>query len=58
MLANFHMCGIILMSTAVLNMLTRNASPRGPMWVMCPMFSLSGSCELLFYFVLLPLELL
>ena len=27
----FHMCGIILLLRAVLNMLVRNASPRGPM---------------------------
>ena len=30
MLANFHMCGIMLSLRAVLNMLVRNASPRGP----------------------------
>ena len=29
MLANFHMCGIMLMSRAVFNMLVRNASPKG-----------------------------
>ena len=43
MLANLHMCGII--------MLLRNVSPRGPMCfrsVRCLMFSLSGPCELLF----------
>ena len=38
MLANFHMCGIVLLLRAVLNMLLRNATPRGPM---CLMFSLS-----------------
>ena len=26
----------------------RNACPRGPLWFMCLMFSLSGPCELLF----------
>ena len=31
MLANFHVCGIILVLRAVFNMLVRNASPRGPM---------------------------
>ena len=31
MLANFHMCGIILLLRVVFNMLVRNASPRGPM---------------------------
>ena len=29
MLANFHMCIIILVLRAVFNMLVRNASPRG-----------------------------
>ena len=29
--ANLHMCGIILVLRAVFNMLVRNASPRGPM---------------------------
>ena len=33
MLANFHMCGIMLVLTAVFNMLVRNASPRGPMYI-------------------------
>ena len=31
MLANFHMCGIMLVLRAVFNMLVRNARPRGPM---------------------------
>ena len=48
MLANFHMCGIMLVLRAVFNMLVRNASPRGPMCFMYRMFSLSGPCELLF----------
>ena len=48
MLANFHMCGIMLVLRAMLNMLVRNASPRGPMCFRCLMFSLSGPCELLF----------
>ena len=46
MLANFHMCGIMLGIRAVFNMLRRNASPRGPMCFRCLMFSLSGPCEL------------
>ena len=54
-LANFHMCGIMLVLRAVSNMLVRNASPRGPMCFSCLMFSLSGPCELLFLFILLPL---
>ena len=48
MLANFHMCGIMFLFRAVLNMLVRNASPRGPMRFRCLMFSLPGPCELLF----------
>ena len=58
MLANFYMCGIMLVLRADFNMLVRNASPRGPMCFRCLMFSLSGPCELLFLlcvFVLLPL---
>ena len=30
-LANFHMCGVMLVLRSVFNMLVRNASPRGPM---------------------------
>ena len=48
MLANFHMCGIMLVLRTVFNMLVRNASPRGPMCLRCLMFNLSGPCELLF----------
>ena len=40
MLANFHMCGIMLVLRAVFNMLARNASPRGPMCFRCLMFNL------------------
>ena len=46
MLANFHMCGIMLVLRAVFNMLVTNASPRGPLWLRCLMFY--------FYFVLWP----
>ena len=48
MLANFHMCGIMLVLRAVFNMFARNASPGWPMCFRCMMFSLSGPCELLF----------
>ena len=48
MLANFHMCGIMLVLSAVFNMLMRNANPRGHMWVRRLLFNLSGHCELLF----------
>ena len=47
-LANFHMCGIMLVLRAVFNMLVRNESPKGPMCFRCLMFNLSGPCELLF----------
>ena len=48
MLANFHMCGIMLVLRVVFNILVRNARPRGPVCFRCLMFSLSGPCELLF----------
>ena len=48
MLANFHMCGIMLVLCAVFNVLERNASPRGPMYFRCLMFNLPGPCEFLF----------
>ena len=47
MLANFHICGIMLLLRADFNMLVRNASPRGSTCFRCLMFSLSGPCELL-----------
>ena len=31
---------------SILNLLVRNASPRGPMCFRCLIFSLSGPCEL------------
>ena len=48
LLANFYMCGIMLVLRAVFNMLVRNASLGGPMCFRCMMFNLSGPCELLF----------
>ena len=45
MLANFHICCIMLVLRAVFNMLVRNAGPRG---FRCLKFNLSGPCELLF----------
>ena len=39
MLANFHMCGVMLLLRAVFNMLVRSASQRGPMCFRCLMFS-------------------
>ena len=49
MLANFHMCGIMLVLRAVFNILVRNASPRGPMCFRCLMYSL---CDVIYlYFI-------
>ena len=48
MLANFNMCGIMLLLRTVLNMFMKNATPRVPMYFRCLIFSLSGHCELLF----------
>ena len=55
MLANFHMCCIMLALTTVFDILVRNASPRVPIYFRCLMFSLSGPCEFfltLFYCLL------
>ena len=56
MLANFHMCGIMLVLRAVFNMLVWNASPRGRMFLgaLCLICQDLVSCY--FYFVLLPLR--
>ena len=48
LLANFHVWGIMFLLRAVLNILVRNANPRGPMCFRCLIFSLSWPCELLF----------
>ena len=40
-------CPIVLLLRA--NMLVRNASPRGHIYVRCLMFVLSGPCKLLFF---------
>ena len=48
MLANFYVCGIMLMLREVFNIRVMNASPRGPKYFRCLMFNLSGPCELLF----------
>ena len=42
------MWGIMLLLGAVLNILVRNANPRGPMCFRCLTFGLLGPCELLF----------
>ena len=38
MLANFHICSIMLVFRAVFNILVRNACPRGPMCFRCLLF--------------------
>ena len=50
-LANFHICGIMLLRT-VLYMLVRNACAKGPMSFRCLMFSLSGPRELFLLYVI------
>ena len=42
------LCEVLCFLRAVLNILMRNASPRGPMCFRCLIFNLSGHCELLF----------
>ena len=47
MFANLHMSGIMmLVLRTVLNMIMRNASPKGLVGFKCLMFSLPGPCEL------------
>ena len=46
LLAYFHMCSIMLLSRAVLNMLVKNSSPWEPMCFRWLMFSLPGPREL------------
>ena len=44
------MCEVLLfLLRAVLNILVRNASPKGPMRFRCLIFNLSGPFELLFF---------
>ena len=57
MLANFHTCGIMFLLRAVVYMLVRKVSPRGPMCFRCLMLRLSGPTELLFCYIVLPLGL-
>ena len=55
MLANFYMCGIMLVLRAVFNMIVGNASPRGPMCFRFLMLSCQDLVSCYFYFVLLAL---
>ena len=52
MLASLHMCGIMLVLRAVLNILVRNASPRGPMCFRCLILFCQDLVNCYFYFVL------
>ena len=52
MLANLHMCGIMLVLRAVFNMLVRNACPRGPMCFRGLMFNMSGTCDVMSLYLL------
>ena len=56
MLANLHMCGIMLFLRAVLNMFVRNASPRGHMCFRCLMDSCQDPVSCYFHFDLLYLR--
>ena len=47
-LGNFHICGMMFLLRAVLNILVRNASPKGPMCFRGLILIPSGPCELLF----------
>ena len=58
MLANFHMCAIMLVLRAVFNMLARNASPRGSMCLRCLIFSLSVVDSVMLYPCILCVSLL
>ena len=48
----------MLLLRSVLNILVRNASPRGSMCFRCLIFSLSGHCELLLCCVALSMDML
>ena len=50
MLANFHVCGIMFLLRAVLNILVRIANSRGPICFRSLIFNMAGPCELLFLF--------
>ena len=55
MLANFQMCGIMLLLGTVLNRLVGNASPGGPMHIRCLIFICQEPVSRYFCFSLLPL---
>ena len=48
MLANFHMCGIMLLLRAILNHARVKYEPEGHMCFRFMICSLSGPCELIF----------
>ena len=49
MLANFHVCAMMVLFNAMLYILVRYVSPRGPMCFRCLVLNLSGPVELLFW---------
>ena len=51
-LANFHMCGIMVMLRAVFNILVRNASPRGHMCFRCLLLICQDLVSCYFYCLL------
>ena len=51
MLANFYIWAIIFLLRAVVNMLVRKVSPRGPMCFKCLVLRLSDPSEMLFLVV-------
>ena len=57
MLANFHMCGIMLVLRAVFNILVRNMSPRGLMCFRYLMFIWQDPVSCYFYFVYYLLDM-
>ena len=46
----------MLLLSAVLNILMRNANPRGPMCFRCLIFSLSGPCIFALFYCLLDMR--
>ena len=52
MLANFHVWGMMFLFRAVLNILVRNASPRGLMCFRCLILIFQNLVNCYFYFVL------
>ena len=54
---NVHMCGMMLLFSALLYMLVRYASPSSPICFRSMMFTLSGPVEMLFLLCFIGLVL-